>query len=175
MQKKSGVSLQSLRPVTSEDLPNILTIEKLVYPYPWSEEHFRAEMEKPHAKFYVLTDDETDSVVSGYVVFWLAGDFGHLLNVAVHPEFRRQGLGERLVRRVIDEALREGVEKVVLEVRKGSLPAIALYQKVGFRILRIQKSFYQNGEDAYVMELPLSRSESPSADESEETPERVLH
>jgi ribosomal-protein-alanine N-acetyltransferase len=147
---------QSLRPATPDDLPALLEIESQSHFSPWTRAHFEAEMAKPYARVLVLTDDETDTQVSGFIVSWLLLDEAQILNVAVRLSARGLGYGQFLVRQVVKEALAAGKRKVVLDVRKSNLPAIQLYQKVGFLISRVQKGFYaSNGEDAYAMELPL--------------------
>ncbi len=150
----------SMRPATAEDLPLILEIEHRCYPapcVPWTEEAFRGEIEKPFCHFLLLTDDETDSIVAGYIVYWLLFDECHLLNVAVHPDCRGQQLGMSLVRNAINAAVKKEVKRVFLEVRKSNTGAIALYQKLGFFVDHIKSGFYENGEDCYFMVLYLDQ------------------
>ncbi len=142
----------SLRPATEDDLPALVALEQAIQVAPWNAEHFRAELQKPFSQVLVLTDDETDSVLIGYAVFWRVGDEVHLLNVGVALEHRGQGFGKLLVRRVLAFASRENAKKIWLEVRKSNLAAVGLYQGLGFAICQIRKQFYSNGEDAYVLE-----------------------
>ena len=148
----------SLRPATDEDLNSILLIEHKIHQAPWSEESFRAELTKPYSHFLVLTDDETDSKIAGYVIYWLLHEDAQILNIGVDLPFRGMGLGRRMVRHVIGEALRAGFTKLTLDVRKSNLPAIQLYQSLKFAITHVRKGFYTNGEDAYQMTLELSGS-----------------
>jgi ribosomal-protein-alanine N-acetyltransferase len=104
----------------------------------------------------VLTDDDTDSQVFGYIVFWQLLDEAQILNVAVRLDSRGLGYGDRLVREVIRSSIKKNLKKVVLDVRKSNLAAIHLYQKIGFLTARIQKQFYSNGEDGFAMELSLT-------------------
>jgi ribosomal-protein-alanine N-acetyltransferase len=147
----------SFRPATEEDLPLILAIEKMAYPLPWKEEAFRAEFTKDYSEFLVLTDDETDSKLVGYIVYWLQGDECHVLNVTVDLNWRGLGLAMRLMRRAIDDAIHKDMQRVFLEVRKSNTAAIALYQKMGFFIDHAKKNFYDNGDDAYFMTLLLNK------------------
>lgn len=147
----------SLRPAAEEDLPAILKIEGQSYPLPWTEEAFRLELQKPFASFLVLTDDETDSKIAGYVVYWALFDETHVLNLAVNPDWRGLGFGQRLMRQVINESLRKELKRVFLEVRKSNEGAVTLYQKLGFFIDHVKKKFYEDGEDAYFMVLYLNR------------------
>ncbi|MFZ9595125.1 MAG: ribosomal protein S18-alanine N-acetyltransferase [Bdellovibrionia bacterium] len=141
----------SLRPATTEDLSKILQIENQVHVSPWTEEHFRAEFTKPYSQFYVLTDDESDSQMAGYIVCWMLFDECQILNVAVDLPFRGLGLAKLMVRKMMMFAQNKGVNKMILEVRKSNMPAIQLYQSLGFTIQHIFKGFYSSGEDAYQM------------------------
>ncbi len=145
----------SLRPATPEDLPVLVDLEKRVQVAPWTVAHFEAELSKPYSRFLVLTDDETDSQIFGYLVFWMMFDEGQILNVGVASEHRNQGHGLTMVRQAVKECLQKNLKRVVLDVRKSNLPAIQLYQKVGFLVGSVQKALYSNGEDGYSMELSL--------------------
>jgi ribosomal-protein-alanine N-acetyltransferase len=148
----------SLRPVTEDDLPQLLAIERQVYAAPWTAENFVAELTKPYSLFYVLTDDETDSRIAGYIVCWMMFDDCQILNVAVDFPFRGLGMAKLMIRKVIALASNKSIKKVILEVRKTNMPAIQLYQGLGFAITHILKGFYGNGEDAYQMTLPLQEN-----------------
>lgn len=147
----------SIRPATEDDLPALLAIERKSYPLPWTEEHFRLEIEKPFAKVLALTDDETDAVVAGYIVFWMLFDECHILNVAVEREWKNQGVATHLIRSAIDNALKKDFKRVFLEVRKSNTSAVNLYQKLGFFIDHIKPKFYDDGEDAYFLVLYLQK------------------
>lgn len=146
----------SIRPATVEDLNQMVAIEKMCYPVPWDSEHFNSELAKPHSVVWVLTDDETDQIVAGYIVFWLQVESCSLLNVAVHMDYRGVGFGEKLIRAMINEVVRTEYPRIILEVRKSNLGAIKLYEKIGFKKTHERKNFYQDGETAYVYELETS-------------------
>jgi ribosomal-protein-alanine N-acetyltransferase len=142
----------SPRPATEEDLPSLVALEREIQVAPWTEEHFREEMAKPFSRVILLTDDETDADVAGYLVFWVIGSEAHLLNLGVAPGHRGKGFGKLLVRKCFALVSVQNSEKIRLEVRKSNLAALGLYQGLGFDICQIRKQFYSNGEDAYVME-----------------------
>jgi ribosomal-protein-alanine N-acetyltransferase len=149
----------SPRLATEQDLPAIAGIEQRVHVAPWTEENFRAEIEKPFSMFMLMTDDETDEVVAGYIVFWVMFEECQILNVAVDLPFRRIGLAKELVRKAVKLAMDKQVKRVVLDVRKSNAPAIELYQSLAFAITQVRKSYYSNGEDAYEMTCRLARQE----------------
>lgn len=148
-------SASSLRLATLEDLSAVVELENQSQVAPWTRSHFEAELAKPYSRFLVLTDDETDSRIDGFIVFWMMFDECQILNVVVDPASRKKGYGLLLVRQAVKDSLQKNLKRVVLDVRKSNLAAIQLYQKVGFLIASVQKSFYSNGEDAYSMELRL--------------------
>lgn len=147
---------RSLRPATLEDLPAVLEIERKAHLAPWGEENFKGELEKPYCQFWVLTDDETDEQIAGYIVFWVMFDEAQILNVVVDLPYRGLGYAQNMISRAIQVATKKEAKRLTLEVRKGNLPAIQLYQKMGFTIQQIRKQFYSNGDDAYFMVLSLT-------------------
>jgi [ribosomal protein S18]-alanine N-acetyltransferase len=150
----------SIRPAAEDDIPKIVIIEKEVHVAPWTEEAFLAEMKKPFSKVWVMTDDETDERVAGYIAFWVVDKECRILNIAVPLPFRGLGVAKDLIRAMIREAIATGATHTELEVRKGNLAAIQLYQKLGFTIIQVRKNYYSNGEDAYIMELLLEGKRS---------------
>jgi ribosomal-protein-alanine N-acetyltransferase len=145
----------SLRPATTEDLKPVLQIENHLYPSPWTEENFKAELIKPYSHFLVLTDDETDTQIAGYIVFWTLFDECQILNIAVDLPFRGMGFAKQMLRKAASLAINKGIRKLVLDVRKSNMAAIQLYQNLNFSITHIRKGFYSNGDDAYQMTLSL--------------------
>jgi len=145
----------SLRPFSESDFEQILQIESKIHVAPWNQFQFEGETSKPYSHLWVLTDDETDSEIMGYVVFWDMKESFEILNLGVAPSHQRQGLALKIVRSVVNQALRAGAQRLILDVRKSNAPALLLYQKLGFSITQIRKGFYSNGEDGYFMTLPL--------------------
>ena len=143
------------RPGTRDDLPEVVRIESVSNPSPWSLESFQKELEKPYSHLLVLTDDETDSKIAGFAVFWMMFDECEILEIAVDEPYRRKGFGKKIIQQVVRAGHRQKMKRVVLDVRKTNMPAIELYQNCHFTITNIRKGFYTNGEDAYHMVLSL--------------------
>jgi [ribosomal protein S18]-alanine N-acetyltransferase len=148
--------LSSLRPASIDDLPQLVEIERRVHVAPWNEENFKGEMAKPYSQVLLITDDETDTKVIGYIVFWLMFDECQILNVVVDLPYRGLGFAKQMVQKAVAQAAKKNLKRVILDVRRGNLAAIQLYQRLGFTVTRVQKKFYTNGEDAYLMTLDLS-------------------
>lgn len=164
MSQSNPLPVTSIRPLSDDDLEQVVRIERASHPAPqaaWTRGHFEAELAKPYSRIWVLTDDETDEQVFGFIVFWVMGEGAEILNVAVDPKWRRRGLGTLLIRRAITESMREGAVRMRLNVRKSNTSAVELYQQLRFTITHIRERFYSDGESAYEMELPFEGAEIP--------------
>ncbi|MCX8159644.1 MAG: ribosomal protein S18-alanine N-acetyltransferase [Candidatus Saccharicenans sp.] len=140
-----------------EDLPEVLAIENLCFPNPWSREIFLGEIQNRAISFPLVVVHREQKRVAGYVIYWQIGDEAQVNNVAIHPDFQGQGLGELAMRHVLDRLKENGVHFVSLEVRVSNHRALSLYRKLGFSILGVRKEYYSRPvEDAYVMGLVLS-------------------
>ncbi len=151
-----GVTAVHIRDATHRDLPRILEIERLAFPTPWSLSSFKRELTLPFSRLTVATVDGKESVAAGFLCRWLVADECHILNVAVHPDYRRAGVGSELMKLAIAEARARGASLVTLEVRRSNLPARSLYRKFEFEERRLRRHYYGVGEDAIVMELRLN-------------------
>jgi ribosomal-protein-alanine N-acetyltransferase len=152
-----GVLDITICPMREEDLDGVEAIEALSYPRPWSRTHFLDEL-KAHYAFPLVAMD-ADGRLLGYICPTLLFDEGHILNVAVDPASRGKGVGRLLVERVIRDCRAGGAEIVSLEVRTSNLQALELYKSLGFKETGLRKGYYENGEDALLMEYSISDQE----------------
>ena len=135
-----------------KDLPQLLAIESASFIQPWSRGSFLSELRKVPPSLYLIRR-ESGVCVLGYLCFWLVADEIQLLNLAVHPDHRRKGLGRQLVNFLLDQAREKGISKVLLEVRASNQTAIALYRSFNFEVLYTRPGYYEpDGEDAMIME-----------------------
>ncbi len=138
------------------DLPSVMEIEARSFPNPWHESTFRGEIQHRPISFPLVVVHDTLNRVIGYIIFWLIGDEAQINNIAIHPDFRRLGIGELVMRQVIQQLRSSGAVMVTLEVRPSNIGAQALYRKLGFRMIGIRKGYYTNpSEDAFVLALHL--------------------
>ena len=144
-------------PMTESDLDDVLAIEAVAFPRPWSRSNFLDELNSPHSFPLVVFDQE--GTLAGYICPMLLLDEGHILNVAVRNEYRGHGLGRLLVTRVLRECRDRGAEFVSLEVRPSNTAAISLYRGLGFVETGLRKRYYENGEDAILMECLITNKE----------------
>lgn len=146
----------SIREMNLEDLPQVHQIDRMSFPIPWPERSYQFELTRnPAAKLIVAEDEvEGEPSVVGYLGYWLIADEMHISTIAVHPDQRRRGIGELLIRIAITEARELGAEECTLEVRKSNEPALDLYRKLGFKVFGSRARYYRdNGEAALLMKL----------------------
>ena len=145
-------------PMTPDDLSAVMAIETVSFTVPWTEEDFRAMLAQPQT--VMLCAKNAEGTICGYVGYMGVMETGDILNVAVHPDFRRQNIGRLLMQAAHSDAAERGVEDMLLEVRESNLSAIALYQSLGFYEAGRRRRFYRNpSEDALVMLLDVEMSE----------------
>lgn len=141
-------------PMTEDCLDAVLAIEQDSFPSPWSRPLFVGELRSDHSFPMVAMDSEGRIV--GYICPMLVIDEGHILNVAVDKKFRGRGIGRQLVERVLMDCRSQNAEFVSLEVRPSNVAAISLYRQLGFIVTGRRKAYYENGEDALMMEYIYS-------------------
>jgi ribosomal-protein-alanine N-acetyltransferase len=148
-QAPAGDTPITIRRLTYADLPAVLAIERRSFPTPWSLAMFVLELSKPAG--VCLAAEGPDGLV-GYLVCSRYADIFHLMNVAVDADRRREGLGTRLIERMLETAGRD--ERYTLEVRISNLGAIRMYESLGFRPAgRRLRYYHDNNEDALIMWL----------------------
>lgn len=130
-------------------IDDIVDIERLSFTDPWSKISFLKELENPSARYLVA---EIKGRIIGYGGYWSILNEGHITNIAVHPDYRGQGIGSALLTAMINLAQREGIDAMTLEVRISNRIAQSVYLKHGFTVVGVRKKYYQdNGEDALIM------------------------
>ena len=146
------IRIRRMRP---EDIDGVWEVEKSCFPDPWSREAFEAELSGLNPTVYFVAE-APDGRVCGYMGVWHILDEGHVTNVAVHPDYRRMGIGRRLVETVLLDGRQKGIYNFTLEVRPSNEAARALYRELGFREAGLRKRYYSDGEDALIMWLTES-------------------
>jgi [ribosomal protein S18]-alanine N-acetyltransferase len=166
-----------MRPMRAEDIPEVVAIDRISFPIPWSSRTYAFEINNNETSQMVVLETaapppaETnglggmfrwllhggatpETAVIGYGGCWLIAGEAHISTIAVHPAYRGKGLGELLLVGMLQRALNLGGEYSVLEVRISNEPAQALYRKYEYTIVGRRPGYYRdNGEDAYLMEV----------------------
>jgi [ribosomal protein S18]-alanine N-acetyltransferase len=140
-----------LRRLELRDLAQIEEIERVSYPTPWSRSMFASELAKPSSLCLGAFDAETGKLL-GYLVISRYVDAWHVMNIAVLPNRRRQGIASQLMNRLFDLTAGRSRRGYTLEVRVSNSGAIKLYEQLGFRPRGIRRGYYtDNREDALIM------------------------
>ena len=131
----------TFREIRVADLAAVLNIERASFASPWSRKFFVEELEASCANSVL---SELHGLVVGYCLYWELSNDIDIHNVAVHPDYRRHGVGRGMLSHIVREAGRIGSESITLEVRKSNEGAQALYRSLGFEICGVRKGYYSN-------------------------------
>ena len=130
-------------------VPQVARLEQLCFADPWSEKSIASELGNIWSYWLVALDG---NAVVGYIGSQSSCDETDVMNVAVHPDYRRRGIAESLIEMLIKELKNRGSHALMLEVRSSNAPAVALYEKMGFRQVGLRKNYYRNPrEDAWIL------------------------
>lgn len=139
-----------VEPMTIADIAAVHRIELASFPVPWPNYAFQQELESNRLAHYLVVRVGRQAVA--YAGIWIMVDEAHVTTFAVLPDWRRQGIGARLLLALMRLAREKGARVATLEVRISNRPARALYQRFGFRPVGIRPRYYSdNNEDALIM------------------------
>ncbi len=142
-----------IRKLVLEDAPAIAELEKRCFSDPWSEKSIASEVHNPLAYWLVAEDG---GEILGYIGSQSVLDAADVMNLAVSPDHRRKGIGDKLIKALIRHLQENGVIALLLEVRVSNAPAIRLYEKLGFVQVGRRPRYYTNPrEDALILRKEL--------------------
>ena len=140
----------SIEPMGLDDLPTVQAIEEASFTTPWPPHAYRSEIETNRLAQYIVA--RVGGEVVAYAGMWMMVDEAHVTTFAVHPRWRRQRIGERLLLTLLDLARSRRAREATLEVRLSNLAARRLYEKYGFRPVGLRPRYYSDdNEDALIM------------------------
>ena len=141
-----------LRRLTLHDLNEIDVIERAVYPTPWSRSMFAGELAKPSSLCLGAFDPEREGALVGYLIVSRYVDAWHIMNLAVHPAYRRRRVASGLLDELFELTVGDSRRGYTLEVRVSNTSAISLYERFGFEASGVRRGYYtDNREDALIM------------------------
>ena len=154
------------RPFKPSDLDAVIQINRECLPENYSHQFFINLYKRFPATFIIA---EVNGKLVGYIMcrietgipsFKMLGiaKKGHVISIAVLPNYHRKGIGFALIREATNAMTSYNAKECYLEVRESNLPAVYLYKKLGFETARTLRNYYADGEDAYVMAIPLTNS-----------------
>jgi ribosomal-protein-alanine N-acetyltransferase len=133
-------------------VPAVAELDQISFSLPWPERSFRFEVaDNPASRCWVA---EVDGRIAGMIVAWLFVDEVHIATIATHPDFRRQGIAQKILAHTLRYTMDEGAITSFLEVRESNLVAQEMYRKFGYENTGRRKRYYKdNDEDAILMTL----------------------
>ncbi|MEM1543922.1 MAG: ribosomal protein S18-alanine N-acetyltransferase [Candidatus Bathyarchaeia archaeon] len=152
----------TIRRFRPEDLNQVMYINQTCLPENYST-YFFVDLYTNFPETFIVAEE--DNRVVGYIMCRIESGFsglglikrGHVISIAVLPEYRRRGIGEALLKEALEAmATYYGVKDCYLEVRVSNMPAINLYKKMGFKIEKTIRGYYADGENAYLMRVKLA-------------------
>jgi len=145
-----------IQKMNEQHVAAVAEMEKLCFPVPWSESSVRNELFNPLSLWLVALHE---GQVVGYIGSQRAGGESDVMNLAVHPQFRNRGIAIRLIEALQVKLIEQGNAALLLEVRKSNVPAIKLYEKMGFLTVGVRPNYYFSPrEDAIIMRKELIES-----------------
>ena len=139
------------------DVEQVHALDQASFALPWPERSFRYEVtQNSNAILRVaeISEEGGSPLIAGMIVVWLVVDEAHIGTIAIHPDYRRHGIGRRLLAWALIESQNRGARKAFLEVRRSNLAAQALYRQFGFLAVGVRPRYYQdNREDALLLTL----------------------
>lgn len=153
-----------IRWMIRRDMPEVLQAEQESFEYAWTEEDFLRCLRQRNCIGMVAEQGEK---VVGFMIYELHKSKLHILNFAVQPAYRRQGVGCQMVAKLIGKLSSHRRTRITLEVRETNLAAQLFFRSQGFRAIRVLRGYYEDsGEDAFLMQYRLAGDTSEDLDES---------
>jgi [ribosomal protein S18]-alanine N-acetyltransferase len=152
-----------LTPATRADIEALAALENRCFAWPWGRLSFEGEFAGRDGGGLAAraTDAAGGDALIAYLFYRIIADEVHIFRIAVSPEWRRQGVGSRLVGECLQRARRRGVTSAVLEVRRSNTEAAALYRRFGFQVIATRPGYYTDSrEDALIFKLDM-KEENP--------------
>lgn len=154
--------ISQVKPLTVEQLPQVIELDRLCFGGLWTLEGYRQELESPTSDVLAISIPEAaksaspispeSEILVGISCVWAVLDEAHITILGVHPNYRRQGIGQRLLTGILDVARKRGLERATLEVKASNQAALSLYQKFDFQEAGRRRGYYKDtGEDALIL------------------------
>ena len=153
-----------IRWMIRRDMPEVLEAEQQSFEFPWSEEDFLRCLRQRNCIGMVAEHGEK---VVGFMIYELHKAKLHILNFAVHPSWRRQGVGAQMVAKLISKLSSHRRTRITLEVRETNLAAQLFFRKQDFRAMKVLRAYYEDsGEDAFLMQYHFGNDTGEDLDET---------
>ena len=144
-----SINTVKIEPMELKDLDEVYEIERISFSLPWSRQMWMDELIKSLRSNHIVA--RINEKIVGYAGYWLVVDEAEIVNIAVHHEYRRKGIGKLLLKELLELAESKGAKLATLDVRETNESAKNLYSKFGFELIAIRKNYYKDtNESAFV-------------------------
>ena len=142
-----------IKRMATDDLNEILSIENILFPVPWSRDVFIRELQLPISRSLVAKiHEDVPNEIAGYITYWVLPGEVHVHKIAVRKNLQKSGIASRLMAEMIRLSCEEDAALCILEVGRSNEGAKKLYEKFGFTVTEVRSKYYaESGEDALVM------------------------
>ena len=161
----SALDLQlSFMPMQPSDMRAVMSLEAISHSHPWTQGNFLDSLTAGHWAYCIRPEMRANAELApnlpalwGYCILYPAVDELHLLNITIDPVLRRQGIGSRVMQAIEGIALEQKISRIILEVRPSNIPAVTVYERMGYAIIGVRRAYYPadavtgQREDAGVM------------------------
>jgi len=146
-----------IREMVIADVPVVTALDHAGNPDPWTERIFQRELRLPMSHTLLAVGErEQGRQIAGFITFWIVADEVQLHKIVVGQQYRRRGVGRRLLQAMTEQALACGLSHATLEVRRANEAAVSLYKTFGYRVTAVRTGYYDEiGEDALMMSAEL--------------------
>ncbi|MDR2172146.1 MAG: ribosomal protein S18-alanine N-acetyltransferase [Planctomycetaceae bacterium] len=146
-----------VRWMVRRDFAEVMTIENSCFEFPWREEDFQSCLKQRNCIGMVA---EKNNRVVGFMIYETPKNRIHLLNIAILPEFQRQGIASQMIQKLISKLTNQGRTKITMEIRESNLPALLFFRSRGFKATGVLHCFYEDtNDDAYLMQYHINNSQ----------------
>jgi [ribosomal protein S18]-alanine N-acetyltransferase len=160
-----------IRWMIRRDMPEVLDIENRSFEFSWTEEDFIRCLRQRNCIGMVAEHDER---VVGFMIYELHKNRLHILNFAVHAEFRRRGVATGMIRKLVGKLSPQRRNRILLEIRETNLAAQLFFREAGFRAISVLRDFYEDSpEDAYLMQYRYRASDAEAEVDDEQLTRRA--
>lgn len=136
-----------------EDIQSVVDIEERHLEETLGYEMLQAELHNKYAYFYVAKDN---NLVIGYIGAWIIEGVTDMINFVVDEKYQHQGIGQLLMKQIIEDSISNNSKEILLEVREQNIQAIKFYTLQGFKQITVRKEYYKNGDNALILRKELS-------------------
>jgi ribosomal-protein-alanine N-acetyltransferase len=167
----------SLQHLTADWLDRVVELDRICFGQLWSAAQYQREFESENSDILILIDVEAQAILA-YGCVWAIVDEAHITILAVHPDYRQQGLGQVMLWGLLQAAVDRELARATLEVRVDNTAAIQLYEKFGFQVAGRRKKYYNNADDALILwkgQLQYNTTQIALATERTQQYQRLQH